>query len=401
MPDALLLWFGIINFYLLKINILSSRFPYPLEKGDKLRLFHQIRLLSVAHEIHLFSISEYEVPEEDLSQLRFYCKSIHVYKVSRARRVVNVLKGMLRGMPIHVSYFFDQATAKKITREMMDNKAELTYYQLIRVVPYVHPVEGRRWLDFMDSFSGNIKRRIEYSGWLEQLWLQWELERLRRFERESLDKSDIRSVISVQDRREIDPEDGHHIAVLPNGVDTDYYVPNVYSNREYDICFTGNLGYEPNIRAARFIMDHISSGLNSDYTYRIAGARLPRSLGRRSDSQYIITGWVDDMREVYWSARLFVAPLFTGSGQQNKILEAMACGLPVITTTLVNNAIGAVDGEEILIADDAAQFIETIENALNDEALLSRLSENGRRFIEQRYTWAAIGKVMEEMLLSR
>ena len=117
-----------------------------------------------------------------------------------------------------------------------------------------------------------------------------------------------------------------------------------------------------------------------------------------SNSKYHINGWVEDIRDVYWSGKIFVAPLFTGSGQQNKILEAMACGTPVITTSLVNNAIGAEPGKEILIADDLKSFLIQIDSLRDDENLLHELSENARDFVVRKYTWKKIGEEMEEFV---
>ncbi|HRP85181.1 MAG TPA: glycosyltransferase [Saprospiraceae bacterium] len=101
---------------------------------------------------------------------------------------------------------------------------------------------------------------------------------------------------------------------------------------------------------------------------------------------------------MYWTGKLFVAPLFTGSGQQNKILEAMACGLPVITTSQVNNAIGAEVGTEIFIADNLRTFVAQIDDLLDDEDLRHEVAYQARRFVCDNYTWEIIGEKLEDFL---
>lgn len=385
----------------LRINILTSRFPYPLEKGDKLRIYNQIKLLSEHHEIFLFCINDKIVSQQDLDHLSTYCAKIKIYHLAIWKRLWTVFTGILSGLPIHVAYFYDKSFKNDINIELSSTGADLTLCQLIRVVPYVTNFEGPIWIDFMDSFSGNLKRRYKKAPWWEKIWLPWEINKIAKIEQMSLSIGQHFTIISEQDRSEIDPNNDQDIFIIPNGVDTTYFCPNEYQYEVFDICFTGNLGYEPNIKAALYLIKKIGPKVEEDYTIRIAGARPHKSLLKLSNSKYHINGWVEDIRDVYWSGKIFVAPLFTGSGQQNKILEAMACGTPVITTSLVNNAIGAEPGKEILIADDLKSFLIQIDSLRDDENLLHELSENARDFVVRKYTWKKIGEEMEEFVGSK
>ncbi len=382
----------------LKINILASRFPYPLEKGDKLRLYHQIRLMSQHHELYLFCIADGKTEKKDIEHMKQFCKEVKIYPISLFKRIWMVFSGIFRGLPFHVGYFYHHRLKPVIHQDLASTDADLTYCQLVRMIPYTKGYKGVIWLDFMDSFSRNLHNRLEKAGWWQKLWLRWELRKMIQIENASLDLADHLSIISEQDRVSIDPEGKHNIVVLPNGVDTEYFHTNEYKDEVYDLCFTGNLGYEPNIRAANYLIRRIGKRMKEDITIRIAGARPGRQLRSLNGSRFVVEGWVEDIREVYWTGKLFVAPLFTGSGQQNKILEAMACGLPVITTSQVNNAIGAEVGTEIFIADNLRSFVSQIDDLLDDEDLRHEVAYNARRFISDNYTWEIIGEKLEEFL---
>jgi glycosyltransferase involved in cell wall biosynthesis len=123
-------------------------------------------------------------------------------------------------------------------------------------------------------------------------------------------------------------------------------------------------------------------------TLLIAGARPVRSIQHLQHREGItVRGWMEDIREAYADGRIFVAPMFSGLGLQNKILEAMAMSLPCVTTTMVNNAIGAIHGESIFIADTAGAMADHVARLLRDTQLAAQIAVNARRFVIQNYNW--------------
>ena len=132
----------------------------------------------------------------------------------------------------------------------------------------------------------------------------------------------------------------------------------------------------------------------------IAGANPSPRVKKLTSAQVFVSGWVDDIRTSYVSGRIFVAPMWSGTGQQNKILEAMALGIPCITTQLVNNAIGAQPGKEILIAESATEFANAIQLLLKDQALYHTISTQSSKFVQQKFDWKQNATILSSIFAS-
>jgi glycosyltransferase involved in cell wall biosynthesis len=145
-------------------------------------------------------------------------------------------------------------------------------------------------------------------------------------------------IISAQDRAQMTHPKRDAIHVLPNGVNENFLNYTSTSEPEFDICFVGNLSYPPNIEAVKFIVQEIlptASAQGVKLKCLISGANAGPQI-MQFQNQVSITGWVDDIRQSYTNAKIFVAPMFIGTGLQNKLLEAMALGVPCITTDLAH-----------------------------------------------------------------
>jgi len=205
--------------------------------------------------------------------------------------------------------------------------------------------------------------------------------------RECVNMFDNHTLISEQDKSYMEISNPDIIHVVPNGIDTDFFSYGLADVTEGDLAFVGNMGYPPNEAAAVYITQKILP-LLEQISLVISGARPTSVVQQLANDNVNVVGWVDDIREAYRRARIFLAPIFSGTGQQNKILEAMATGLPCITTTKVNNAIGAKDGLEILIADNPTEFAKAVKKLLNDNRLYNHIQHNARNFVVQKFSWA-------------
>lgn len=388
----------------MRIVFVASRFPYPVEKGDKLRAFHQIRLLSREHEIHLVAISHQAVAPEHILAMDPFCKTIRIFRISKWLLPIQLLLGWLEGLPLQVSYFLDRTIKRKVQYHIIHLEPDHVLCQLIRAAPYVRALPFPKTLDYMDVFSVGMQQladRMKPIGFL----FRWESARLAAFERTIYKDFDRHTIISDQDRNRLKLASSDHVAVIPNGVDPAFHPDASAKTPSHDVVFVGNLGYGPNKEAALYLVNTLKGELQAlglSIRILLAGAR-PGNKIRRLERQGEVTvkGWVDDIREAYADGRILVAPMFSGLGLQNKILEAMAMGLPCVTTSMVNNAIGAEVNKEILIGDEAKELARHIYQLLTNDDLYHRLASNGRAFVLKNYQWEdQVGK-LEAVLNSK
>ena len=386
----------------MKILVLTSRFPYPLEKGDKLRIYHQIKGLSKEHEIVLVSLNDTDVSEAHLAQLRPYCTSIHIYRLRKWRIYPRVFRWFLTGRSIQIGYFTNYFLKIKIRKLVLTEKPDHIYCQLVRMAEYVKDLHHiTKSLDYMDAFSLGMNRRAQDSPFPLKHVFEAEAKRLKEYESKVFYDFDVTTIISDQDRSCIKNPFAERIVVVPNGVDTQEFFFKEILEPRVDLLFVGNMSYYPNIKAAEYLVEYIFAALiegGNKVTVNIAGANPSLTVQALENEHVGITGWVDNIVDTYHSARVFVAPLFHGSGLQNKILEAMACGIPVVTTKQTNNAIGAAVGEELLIAETAQEFSKAIQQLLNDKTIYDTLRTNARNFVEQKYSWDVSVSILDNAI---
>lgn len=378
-----------------------SRFPYPLEKGDKLRAFHQIKELSGDFEIHLYAISTDGANAAYLKELEPFCSSISVYKLNKIKLVFNVLFQVFTRKPFQVGYFYQRTIAKKIQQSIKINQIEHIYCQLIRTTEYVKNLhEIPKTLDYMDALSKGMERRMNREGFFKNIMIKWEYAKLKDYESIIFDYFDHHTIISEQDRKFIFHRNQKNIVLVQNGIDTEFFKKQD-KKKEFDIVFVGNLSYPPNVQACLTLVHKILPELkrqHPDIKVLLAGASPSKDVLKLAKKGVEVSGWVDDIRDSYLSAKIFVAPLEIGTGLQNKLLEAMSLGIPSITTKLVNNALGAVDKKDLLLADSMSDYVSFVNLLLTDIEFSKMISENGSVFVQQNFDWNSATQPLNSIL---
>lgn len=381
-----------------KLVVITSRFPYPLEKGDKLRAYFQIKELSKEFEVHLISLSEVPVSQDLLSHLAPFVKTTSIFQLSVFQKWLGAFLQLFGKRPIQVGYFHNWKIQRKINSLLTEIRPDHIYCQLIRVSEYVKNYHDcPKTIDYMDALSKGIERRVEKEPFYKRWLFNIEYKRLVNYENSIYSYFEFHTIISEQDRQHIFHPDRHKIAVIPNGVNhlffEDYPV-----EKEYDIVFTGNMSYPPNVEAATYIVQQVLPQLDDSVRLLLSGATPANEVLALQSSRVEVTGWVEDMRESYAKGRLFIAPMFIGTGLQNKLLEAMAMGLPCVTTSLANNALNAIPNNSILIANSSQEFVYQVKELLTNPSLYEKLAQNGKDFIASNYRWEECTKELIEII---
>ncbi|MFK8039179.1 MAG: glycosyltransferase [Crocinitomicaceae bacterium] len=378
-----------------KLYVILSRIPFPLDKGDKLRAFHQLKTLSKNYSIHLCCLSDKPITELQVLELSSFTSTITVHVLNKWKQYWQLLTALLSVKPFQIHYFYQRKIAKAISKQIDTLNPDFIYCQLIRVAEYVKDIHHiPKTMDYMDAFSMGMIRQASINKGVKRYLMKVEGERLKQYENRIFDYFNHHTIISEQDKQFINHTANYTIKVVPNGIDDSFLNCNNSVEKQYDIVFVGNLSYAPNIDSCLFIIDELLPELivkQPNIKILLAGTSPSEKIVEKSKDKdnIFISGWVEDIRTSYLSSKICIAPLFIGTGLQNKLLESMALGIPCITTSLANNALKAEPNSEILIANSLQDFTAQIDYLLTDDNAYKSIVNNGKLFVKSHFNWKA------------
>jgi glycosyltransferase involved in cell wall biosynthesis len=316
---------------------------------------------------------------------------------------------------------------RKINQLLAEENFQLIHAQLFRMGQYVIKTEGiAKVLDLCDSLALNLSRRAELDCTPKRFLVKLEEKRVRRYEVEIMKAFDSGTVVAHFDRDYLLNQDNSlNLSVVPMGVDLKYFQPlkvNNDSNREdvtekqnmtltvqedfaddrsKNLLFTGTMNYFPNSDAVIYFCNNVFPLIQKRYpdaTFYIVGNHPTEQIRRLSDQKgVVVTGYVPDIRPYFEKASVFVAPLRAGSGIQTKNLEAMAMGIPVVTTSIGAMGLEAETDTELLIADTPETFAERVIYLIENPDIRQNLANAGRKRVEASYDWQVLVNRLEQV----
>lgn len=385
---------------MMRILYISARLPYPLYKGDKLRGYYQIKYLCKRHSIVLLSFIESQEQLRYLSQLGKFCDHVETVLLSRNRSFLNVAFSFFSKIPLQVNYFRSSQMRKKVKWLLQTESFDLVHLQSIYVAPYlIRSNNIPRVIDLVDARSITMKRRFKRERLLLKpiFYLEWQ--RVKNYELDVCANFNQVIVVSEAEKEAIQTE--VPIAVNHNGVDTEIFSFVSEGREPSTLVFTGNMGYFPNVDAVIYFTQEILPIVKKripSVKFYIVGANPARKIQRLGARQHIVvTGLVEDIHRYLKKATLSVCPMRAGSGIQNKILEAMATGTPVVATDYAIGGIRVTHGQDIMVANKPTEFAGRVIELLNNQELRQKMSRNARRLVEENYSWKSSIQQLEKI----
>ena len=390
----------------MSILFLTPRFPYPPLKGDSLRSYHQLRALSREHEITLLSLAEEPVSEDDYRQVSAFCERVIVVPLPKWQARLNMGLGLLSRQPLQVRYYSSGTFRRQLRATLEAEQFDVVHATLIRMLPYVWDLRSPPVVvDLIDSLSLNLAARFRGARGLKRLAYRLEYRRVRAYERDVVRHFPELVISSPADRHalaSLGGVSGDHITVIPNGVDVDSFPFQGEGGRETEtLVFTGNMGYPPNEEAVLWFAGEVWPLLRAErpaMRFQVVGTGPgDRVRALALDVPGIeVLGQVPDVTTYLHRATIAVCPMRTGSGIQNKVLEAMAAGTPVVATPLANRGVRAVPGRDLIVASDAPHFASAVLRLMEDPSERARLAASGRAFVETHFRWEEHGRRLAE-----
>jgi sugar transferase (PEP-CTERM/EpsH1 system associated) len=390
-----------------KILYLAHRLPYPPNKGEKIRTFHQVQQLAGRHTIHLCSFVDDSRDLPGVAKLREHCASVEVVYRGQARSVLLAAGALLKRSPFSVSLFYRKALAEKVTQKAATERFDCIVASSSSMAQYACLVpDVPKILDFIDMDSEKWGLYAEHRRFPLSLIYRVEAERLAKYEDEMARVFDHSIVISEEERRVFQKRvSDRPVAVISNGVDFEYFSPSRIvsgGNSQPSIVFTGVMDYFPNVDAVQFFCGEVFCRVRDlvpNAHFYIVGrnpTRQVNELGKKTN--VIVTGTVPDVRPYLVQATVSVAPFRLARGVQNKVLEAMAMGVPVVGTPEAFKGISAIEQNGVRIADNPRFFAQQVATFLQGASLRREAGLQARRYVERHHRWEDQGAKLERLL---
>lgn len=392
----------------------------------RVRPFQLLRtLVQRGHDVTLGTVWTSRQEQAELEALRAMGMRVVARSLPSYRSLFNGLGALPTATPLQAVYSWHAGLAALLAQLLRETPVDVIHVEHLRGARYGLALQASSaqagcpvpvvW-DSVDCISYLFRQAAERSSSRQKRWLtKFELGRTRRYEPWLVSRFDRTVVTSSADKQALldlqaeadkitDKIAGKtadkiedKIEVVPNGVDLEYFAPVCAPRQNSTVVMSGKMSYHANVTAAHYLVEEIMPLVwvqRPDVQVWLVGKDPPRSVQALVDGPGVagrvrVTGMVPDVRDFLQYTTLAVAPILYGAGIQNKVLEAMACGAPVVASPQAVSALDVTPGHELLVAQDKTSFAQAIRMLLDDPAQRRRLGEAGRAFVECRHSWSA------------
>lgn len=383
-----------------RLLFIAHRVPYPPDKGERVRAFHQLRVLahSGRFRIVLAALADDARAIRAAEALKPWCQKLLLAPAGRAARLLCGAASALAGRSVTEGFFRSRRLARLIAEEAAREPFDLVLAYSSSMLPYALTVPARgRIMDLVDVDSAKWAAYAEQARRPMRWLYAREAAAVAALERRAVEGCDAVIVVSRAEA-ELLPAGRGEVVIIGNGVDTDYFAPqdrpaDAHAGGRPSLVFTGQMDYRPNVDGVCWFVREVWPELRRrapELTLTIVGrnpTRAVRRLGRLDGLR--VTGAVPDVRPYLAEAAVAICPLQIARGVQNKVLEAMAMGLPVVASSAALTGLDLDVGREVLRADSPAEWRQAILGLLSDEPLRRRIGQAARGKVVSDYEWGA------------
>jgi polysaccharide biosynthesis protein PslH len=390
----------------MNILFLSQRIPFPPNKGDKLRSFNEIKYLSRKHKISLVCLTDNSADMKYAADLREYCDSVDIVFLPRLKSKMQSVGALFSSHPLTRSYFYAKDLQAIVDCKLSNETYDAIFVYCSSMAQYVEQVTDiPKIIDFVDVDSEKWRQYSSYARFPLKHLYRLESRRLRRYEA-WLAKT-FQHCIFVS-KKEAD-DFGNlvcscpTVTPIPNGVDGDLFQPSPAPYAPHALVFTGAMDYFANVEAVLFFVREILPLIRQSLpqvTLTVVGSNPAAEIQAlpKTDPAVFVTGSVGSVQPYVVNSAVFVAPMRIARGVQNKILEAMAMGVPVVTTPLGFEGISAAPGKDLFVEDLPERFAQRVIELMLDRRLRKAVSESSRTAVESHYDWPQNLEKLEHIL---
>lgn len=386
----------------MNILVLTPYIPYPPNFGGSVRIYNLIRQLSRCHAVHLLSFRE-DGGAGDPQGLEPFCRSITLIKREVGDKRRRQLRSLFSRQSFQWRFHRHAAMQAALDRIVSEQAIDRVLVEFSQMACYRFPANAAVLLDEHNVEFEVLERMAGNEG--SGLRRRFNAIEARKFKHEELAACRAAActlVTSDRDgeilRRQVP---GLRTVTITNGVDCDYFARPKGPRQSDSAVFVGATHYFPNEDGVLFFLREIHASIRAarpGFRLDVVGGKPPPSLTACRSDSVNITGYVQDVRPYMWDASVFVVPLRMGGGTRFKVVEAMAAGVPVVSTRLGAEGIPAVDGRDLLYADTPDAFGRAVLRVLTDPVLAAKLAANGLAFVRNHFDWSVIGDVLNDTL---
>ncbi len=392
----------------LKILVIDEEFPYPLNTGKRIRTFSLTKSLTRYNDV---SYLAYGSPAQDSFKF-IESNGITCHAVPPPDRgqygpafYWRLFANLFSDLPYIVTSHHTGRYADKLRELQAAHGYDLVICEWTPYAMFLKTLDGVKSIVVAHNIESNIWRRYEQneSNPFKRKYISIQRKKVENFERKCFAWSSGATAVSDIEAEEIAAFGVNYpVQTIENGVDTSYFAPIETVVDPNTLVFTGSMDWRPNQDAIEFFAAEIFpkvKAIRPEARVIVVGRRPPEHIRELGKTDGItITGTVEDVRPYIAGAALYVVPLRVGGGSRLKILEAMGMQKPVLSTSVGAEGLEVTDGEDIVIADGAQQFADSILRCLDNQTAMSKMAEAGHRLVEKQYRWESLGEKLDRYL---